>query len=107
MHINPILFVTMTESQMLEKHSLRSTKAEDAGQLTSGDSPSVPLPISAYEKHEVRKTVRKLDAYLLSLCFILYTFSVLDRSNLGNARTAGLEDDVDLSGNRYPLLGTV
>lgn len=33
--------------------------------------------------------------------------SVLDRSNLGNARLAGLEDDIDLTGFRYNWLGTI
>ena len=61
--------------------------------------------IQAFTPKEQARVIRKLDFHLLPLCFILYTFSVLDRSNLGNAATAGLEDDIDLSGNRYHLLG--
>lgn len=60
-----------------------------------------------YTDAEIRKVVRKLDWHLLPLCFVLYTFSVLDRSNLGNARLAGLQDDLDLEGDRYQWLGTV
>lgn len=63
--------------------------------------------IQSYDGKDVAKVVRKLDLHLLPLCFVLYTFSVLDRSNLGNARLAGLEDDIDLSGDRYQLLGTM
>lgn len=63
--------------------------------------------IQSYDAKEVAGVVRKLDLHLLPLCFILYTFSVLDRSNLGNARLAGLEDDIDLEGDRYQLLGTM
>lgn len=75
-----------------------------------------------YDPEEARKAVRKLDYRLLPLCFVLYTFSVLDvriaakssldscidsiqRSNLGNARLVGLKDDIDLSGHRYEWLG--
>ncbi|KAF2757356.1 MFS transporter [Pseudovirgaria hyperparasitica] len=54
---------------------------------------------------ELRRVIRKLDFYLLPLFFILYTFSVLDRSNLGNARLVGLPEDIDVSGNRYEWLG--
>ena len=51
--------------------------------------------------------IRKLDWRLLPLVFILYSLSVLDRSNLGNARLAGMENDIDLRGHRYNLLGTI
>ena len=68
---------------------------------SQGDAPET----ITFDSKERAKVIRKLDLHLLPLCFILYTFSVLDRSNLGNARTAGLEDDIDVSGNRYHLLG--
>lgn len=56
---------------------------------------------------EETAVIRKLDRRLLPLVFVLYSLSVLDRSNLGNARIAGMEDDIDLSGNRYNWLGTI
>ncbi|KAK5169545.1 uncharacterized protein LTR77_005521 [Saxophila tyrrhenica] len=56
---------------------------------------------------EERDVIRKLDWRLMPIVFILYMLSVLDRSNLGNARLAGLEDDIDLSGFRYNWLGTL
>ncbi|PYI01063.1 MFS general substrate transporter [Aspergillus sclerotiicarbonarius CBS 121057] len=49
---------------------------------------------------------RKLDWNLMPLVFVLYSLSVLDRSNLGNAKIAGMEDDIDLSGRRYDWLAT-
>ncbi len=49
---------------------------------------------------EERKVIRKLDRRLLPLVFVLYSLAVLDRSNLGNARLAGLTKSIDLSGNR-------
>ena len=58
-------------------------------------------------EQEESEVIRKLDRRLLPLVFVLYSLSVLDRSNLGNARLAGMEDDIDLSGNRYTWLGTV
>lgn len=56
---------------------------------------------------EEAAVVRKLDLRLIPLVFFLYMLSVLDRSNLGNARLAGMEDDIDLTGFRYNWLGTV
>lgn len=62
--------------------------------------------VDTYTPAEIRVVVRKLDFRLMPLCFVLYTFSVLDRSNLGNAKLAGMASDIDLSGNRYQWLGT-
>lgn len=62
--------------------------------------------VAATAKEE-EAIIRKLDYRLLPLVFVLYSLSVLDRSNLGNAKLAGLEDAIDLSGNRYNWLGTL
>ena len=59
-----------------------------------------------YTKQEEDAVVRKLDWHLMPLIFVLYSLSVLDRSNLGNARISGMEDDIDLEGKRYDWLGT-
>ena len=59
-----------------------------------------------YTDDEVKVIIRKLDWHIIPLCFVLYTFSVLDRSNLGNARLAGLETDLNLDSKRYAWLGT-
>lgn len=56
---------------------------------------------------EEAAVIRKLDYRLLPLVFVLYSLSVLDRSNLGNAKLAGLEDAINLSGTRYDWLGTL
>lgn len=40
---------------------------------------------------EEAAVIRKLDFRLIPLVFLLYMLAVLDRSNLGNARLAGLE----------------
>lgn len=40
---------------------------------------------------EEKAVIRKLDMRLIPLVFLLYMLAVLDRSNLGNARLAGLE----------------
>ena len=41
---------------------------------------------------EEKKVIWKLDRRLMPIVFTLYMLSVLDRSNLGNARLAGMED---------------
>ncbi|TWU70487.1 hypothetical protein ED733_000495 [Metarhizium rileyi] len=50
---------------------------------------------------------RKLDVHVLLLFCFLFLLAFLDRSNIGNARIAGLEDDLDLSSNQYDWLLTI
>ncbi|KAK5735750.1 hypothetical protein LTR17_007922 [Elasticomyces elasticus] len=90
----------MSSSSIAEKAEPQATNIEN--KITDVNTEN---DIRLYSPREVARVVRKLDLHLLSLCFLLYTFSVLDRSNLGNARTAGLKDDIDLSGDNYELLG--
>lgn len=51
--------------------------------------------------------IRKLDWHLMPVIFLIYMLSVLDRSNLGNAHVAGLDEGIGLVGNQYNMLGTV
>ncbi|KAH0539066.1 hypothetical protein FGG08_004364 [Glutinoglossum americanum] len=54
-----------------------------------------------------RRVVRKLDRRLVPLLAVLYLLSVLDRSNIGNARIAGMSAYLHLSGSRYDWLLTL
>jgi len=57
---------------------------------------------------EVEKTlIRKLDWNLIPLVSMLYLLAFLDRSNIGNARIAGMTEDLHLTGGRYNWLLTV
>ncbi|KAJ5695899.1 hypothetical protein N7536_006311 [Penicillium majusculum] len=48
-----------------------------------------------------KKLVRKVDLYLMPSIFILYLFSYMDRSNIGLAKIAGMEEDLHLASNQY------
>ena len=60
-----------------------------------------------YTPDEERRVRRKLDTRLVLFVALLYLLSFLDRSNIGNAKIAGLTDDLDLSDNQYEWLLTV
>ncbi|KAJ5101919.1 Major facilitator superfamily domain general substrate transporter [Penicillium alfredii] len=48
-----------------------------------------------------KKLVRKIDLHLMPSVFILYLFSYVDRSNLGLAKVAGMEEDLELTSDQY------
>ncbi|ODN99557.1 nicotinamide mononucleotide permease [Cryptococcus wingfieldii CBS 7118] len=48
-----------------------------------------------------KRLVRKIDKRILPSIWALYTLSYLDRANIGNARTGGLEEDFNLTSQQY------
>ncbi|KAL4876778.1 major facilitator superfamily domain-containing protein [Aspergillus karnatakaensis] len=50
-----------------------------------------------------KKLLRKIDLFLLPAAWIIYLLSYMDRSNIGNARVAGMGDALDIDDNRYYL----
>jgi hypothetical protein len=55
----------------------------------------------------IRTLKRKLDYRLVPIWSLLYLFSFLDRSNVGNARVAGLEHDLNLTGDQFNMTLTI
>ncbi|KIK98464.1 hypothetical protein PAXRUDRAFT_31147 [Paxillus rubicundulus Ve08.2h10] len=56
---------------------------------------------------ERARLLRKLDWHLLPLVSSLYLLSFLDRSNVGNAKVAGMSTDLNLVGFRYNIAAAV
>ena len=56
---------------------------------------------------EGRRALRKCDYRLIPLLGFLYLVAFVDRSNIGNAKIAGLEDDLHLHGLQYNVVVTM
>ncbi|RDW78843.1 putative MFS transporter [Aspergillus mulundensis] len=54
-----------------------------------------------------RETLNRLDLVLMPMTLILYLLAWLDRANVGNARVAGLDTDLNLSDHQYKVAITV
>ncbi|RMY01324.1 hypothetical protein D0868_08558 [Hortaea werneckii] len=50
-----------------------------------------------------KKLIRKIDLFLLPCIWIVYLLSYMDRSNLGNARVAGMGEDLGITDDTYYL----
>lgn len=72
---------------------------------------AVPDPdagLSAEEKLKLEKrTIRKVDLYLIPWLCLLYLVSFLDRTNIGNAKIEGLQKDLNMTNNQYNFTLTV
>lgn len=50
-----------------------------------------------------KRLVRKLDRRLVVLAFLCYMAAFLDRSNIGNAETAGMSEDIGFDNDQYQV----
>jgi MFS family permease len=101
-----------TPRQPLEKHEINHSDADASTKVQLQQASHIDSSVEQKAEHvgftadEEARVIRKLDWHLMPLIFILYSLSVLDRSNLGNARIAGLAKDLELTGRRYDWLAT-
>lgn len=54
-----------------------------------------------YTPEEEKKILFKVDCYLLITIFWMYLLSYMDRTNVGNAKVAGMEEDLSLTSTMY------
>ncbi|KAK9466095.1 MFS general substrate transporter [Lipomyces arxii] len=81
-------------------------EAEIVDAKNDGEFVELALAIPDYVPgtEEERKLVRKIDLFLLPCIFIMYFLSYMDRINVGNARVAGLQEDLHLSSGQYSIV---
>ncbi|KAF2188095.1 hypothetical protein K469DRAFT_724694 [Zopfia rhizophila CBS 207.26] len=86
--------------------TLRVDEAENTRFLPSPRrlSMSSAQSYELYTPDEDRAVLKKLDRRLVLFMALLYCLSFLDRSNIGNARIAGLQKDLYLSSQQYEWL---
>ena len=96
------------ESYMRDEESLTSSKdspkevAQVAVSAEEGGTSTILLTPSAD-----RALVWKFDLRILPVLACMYLFNSLDKSNLGNAKTAGLEKTLGLKGHQYNTILSV
>ncbi|KAF1966538.1 MFS general substrate transporter [Bimuria novae-zelandiae CBS 107.79] len=52
---------------------------------------------------EEKKVVRKIDTYLMPMMWLMYLLSYMDRTNIGNAKIAGMQADLSLTSSQYSI----
>lgn len=52
---------------------------------------------------EEKALVRKVDLMLLPTMWLMYLLSYMDRTNIGNAKIAGMVEDLNMDSNEYSV----
>ncbi|KAI4804944.1 MFS general substrate transporter, partial [Aureobasidium sp. EXF-8845] len=100
--INPQQPQTDTISEKDLEKNFEDVKLE-ARQGSVDNGGSAPYIDPVIEK----RVVRKIDWNLVPLLMALYLLAFLDRSNIGNAKIAGMAKALDLNADRYSWLLTI
>ncbi|TFK25453.1 high-affinity nicotinic acid transporter [Coprinopsis marcescibilis] len=88
------------------KHSSENKPTEDVEKLEKVELEVAPD--AHYDPKFVKKTLRMIDWRLLPIMGMLYAVALIDRTNLGIARTAGMEVDLRLDiGERYSIASMI
>lgn len=104
-----------TETEMPHRHPDTARMGEEPLSTSEKEQRSRELEqagsklnqIATFPKEIERRVRRKLDWNIMPLITVVYMLSVLDRSNIGNARIAGMQQDLNLTGNKYQWFLTI
>src|SRR6266542_2405274 len=91
----------MTEQEKLIQEDI--SYGIDRTYTESYDDNFVVMEITDQIEFE-KKLLRKIDLRLLPIILASFFVACLDRSNIGNARLAGLERDLNLTDNQYQIV---
>ncbi|GIK02995.1 hypothetical protein Aspvir_007061 [Aspergillus viridinutans] len=84
---------------------MASLDTKTPAEITDAALPKDDLPPDAdIDPRAERALVWKFDLRVLPVLAVMYLFNSLDKSNVGNAKTAGLEKTLHLKGNEYNLI---
>lgn len=85
-------------------HLLERKKESNTGLYANHNPKGVNTELDG---HELKKIARKIDYRLLPMLTVLYILSFIDRSNIGNAKVAGMNEELKLTGHQYNMALTV
>ncbi|KAF5502019.1 MFS transporter prlL [Colletotrichum aenigma] len=57
-----------------------------------------------WTEEEEKALVKKIDLFLMPTIWLMYLLSYMDRTNIGNAKIAGMADDIGLSSSQYSIV---
>lgn len=79
--------------------------AKDLDEYHNGESNHIEASQEIFwTEEEEKKLVRKIDLFLLPNIWIMYLLSYMDRTNIGNAKVAGMSDDLGLTSSQYSIV---
>ncbi|KAH7158216.1 major facilitator superfamily domain-containing protein [Dactylonectria estremocensis] len=89
------------KDNMSEPREERVSDAEAQKNSMAGIDPALADYVPGTD--EEKALVRKIDLFLLPTIWLMYLLSYMDRTNIGNAKIAGMADDLGMDSNMYSV----
>lgn len=83
---------------------MESKDSVEVMEKVNGGSNGVAPPLDNATRRAERRLRTKIDLYIVPTVALLYLMCFIDRTNIGNARLAGFEKDLNLLGYDYNLV---
>ncbi|PSN72954.1 retrograde regulation protein 2 [Corynespora cassiicola Philippines] len=108
--------MTETPVRSLSQHNLPFSHGNDEKDDSIEKIENLPTRANAglnesnlpsYHDIETQRILRKVDYRLLPMLTLLYVLAFLDRGNIGNAKVAGMNEDLGLTSAQYNIALTV
>ncbi|KAF2093018.1 MFS general substrate transporter [Rhizodiscina lignyota] len=90
-----------------EKIIIQEFRTEKDGEPEHIEIVANSVAIPEYTDKEARRIMWKVDLRLIPMLAWFYLLAFLDRGNIGNAKVAGMQKDLHLSGGQYNLAITL
>ncbi|KXX76424.1 High-affinity nicotinic acid transporter [Madurella mycetomatis] len=87
--------------------TMSNTDEKPASSSDDGLPPDVAALMEEFTGDKYNKLMRKMDMRLIPIIAVLYLLAYLDRGNIGNARLADLEEDLNMTGDQYNVALTI
>lgn len=70
------------------------------------NSPTHVEQLDQEQAHAIddKRLLRKIDIHIIPPLFLLYLLTFLDRTNIGNARIQGMNEELGLEGHQYNIV---
>lgn len=72
--------------------------------ITSANGDEIPVTDQYIDHKLERRVCRKLDFRILPLAAVMYLFNALDKGNISNSKTDGIDIDLGITGDRWNLM---
>ncbi|KAJ3567259.1 hypothetical protein NPX13_g6832 [Xylaria arbuscula] len=91
----------MSEKEESDLRKSNMDRAEELESVEKGESDSPSSSDNEIDKKLERRVLWKLDTRILPILAVLFLCSFFDRTNVGNARLYGLEDEIGITDHQY------
>ncbi|CAK7246401.1 MAG: hypothetical protein STHCBS139747_008031 [Sporothrix thermara] len=95
------------ETVLPEVKAVRPSSMEIDDNIPENSKGTTEVTTAVLDHAAERALVWKFDSRILPVMAMMYLFNSLDKANLGNAKTAGLEKALGLGSNQYNILLSV